>query len=623
MTLGLFVFAAAANAQTTLTNLAGEYALLGHVPGDQMGNQVAASLNGGWVVWYDNATDGDGFGISARRLNSNLSGDLSSFRVNEIGAGEQENPQVALLQEGGAAFVWQGGAVGFQDIFLRIVDANGVFQTDDVSVNTHVAQQQGNPSIVQLQNGNLLVAWASHGQDGSMQGIYARLFSSAGVPLTAEFAVNQETALNQRNPQVVSLADGRFVIAWASETVSNTGVTNGAGLGQSVGIVGRVFGVDGLSPTDEVNLSSLGNVCATPALASLSNGGFVVGWGQLDFVDATNGWDVFVRSFNSTLAPVGQPVKVNTYLLGDQIGIRLAAQEGGVFAAWTSQRQDSSHEGVFGRFLAGDGSLLGDEVRINTTTISKQMHPSIAAAGDSRFISVWSGFIGGAYSFDLFAQRFVSTDSIGQVYAPEAPYVNAIDSTHLSVTWPALAGFSVKAYEVYIDSNPTPVTTTNIHTILSDLLPGSSYSIRLLYELTDGRRSPLSNPSLARTWGPDANGDGVPDEWQIAAWGGNLSLWPATNVDSDGDGASNYAEFLAGTDPTNVHSVLRTRLSHSSQGLQFSWSTKPGFVYQVQAASTFGNWVSLGVPRFAHGTFDSIHLNAGNGSAFYRVIRLR
>ena len=81
--------------------------MAGLLPGDQVFPQIAISSSGGYLVWQDNVTDGDGLGISALRLNSNLSGTLGVFRVNEQGRGDQQNPKVALLKNGGAVFVWQ------------------------------------------------------------------------------------------------------------------------------------------------------------------------------------------------------------------------------------------------------------------------------------------------------------------------------------------------------------------------------------------------------------------------------------------------------------------------------------------------------------------------------------
>ena len=81
-----------------------EYAVAGLLPGDQVSPALSLKTSGGFLVWQDNITDGEGLGISARRLDSSLSGTLSSFRVNQQGALDQERPQVSLLNDGGAVF---------------------------------------------------------------------------------------------------------------------------------------------------------------------------------------------------------------------------------------------------------------------------------------------------------------------------------------------------------------------------------------------------------------------------------------------------------------------------------------------------------------------------------------
>ena len=62
-----------------------EYAMVGSLPGDQVFPDAAVTPAGGFVVWQDNITDGSGWGISARRLDSTLSGTLGTFRVNSRG----------------------------------------------------------------------------------------------------------------------------------------------------------------------------------------------------------------------------------------------------------------------------------------------------------------------------------------------------------------------------------------------------------------------------------------------------------------------------------------------------------------------------------------------------------
>src|SRR2546430_9520885 len=104
--------AAAVVAQNSYAPQGEEYPISGPLPGDQVFPQVAIGTNGGYLVWQDNVTDGDGWGISARRLNGSSVGVFGVFRVNEQAAGDQENVRVSLLNDRGAVVVWQGGNSG-------------------------------------------------------------------------------------------------------------------------------------------------------------------------------------------------------------------------------------------------------------------------------------------------------------------------------------------------------------------------------------------------------------------------------------------------------------------------------------------------------------------------------
>ena len=130
----------------------GEYAIAGNLPGDQVHPDLKINNSGGFLVWQDNRTDGSGLGISARRLDATLSGVLSTFRVNEIGADDQENAKISLLNGGGAAFVWQGGRFGFQHIYARFLSASNTWAGGDVHVNTATGGLHMDPAIATLAN---------------------------------------------------------------------------------------------------------------------------------------------------------------------------------------------------------------------------------------------------------------------------------------------------------------------------------------------------------------------------------------------------------------------------------------------------------------------------------------
>ena len=232
----------------------------------------------------------------------------------------------------------------------------------------------------------------------------------------------------------------------------------------------------------------------------------------------------------------------------------------------------------------------------------------------------WSSFMGGVESYDLFAQNFsVAADLT--LTAPAAPFVSKLSFNSISVTWSEQLAQPVGKYLVYVDEEAVPEeTTAGMLIIARNWAPKSTHSVQLAYRTTDGRVSPKSAPVTVTTYSADTNNDGLPDDWQTENWG---KLWPAAGADSDGDGASNAAEFLAGTDPTSADSVLSMSISPREQGLYLVWNTLPGNFYQLQVTSDFKTWQNVGTPRFAPSTEDAAPISAPGQVQYYRVIRMR
>jgi len=595
--------------------------------------QVSVTTAGGYVVWQDNTIDGHGLGIAAQKLDANFSSAFGAFRVNQRINGDQQKPQVAMLKNGGAAFVWQSGDQRSANIYARFLNSIGTFTgTNDIRVNSATNTPQTTPALTVMSNGNVFVVWSSMDLSTTnyMQDIRAQMLTTNGTLVGTNFYVNGTNAAgpsevyNQRSPAVATLANGNIVVVWVSE---NQGLSTIAFLQGTnwIHVYGRLYSSTGvpLGPEFRVN-SALYSLCANPAVSGTTDGGFTVAWSQRAVVQTPESWDVYGRRFAADGTTTNDSIRINSYLAGDQFGPRISAVGNSQLVAWTSLGQDGSWEGVFGQFLV-NGGLSGAEFQVNTTAISRQMHPAVASDGTARFLAIWSTFVGDS-SFDVHAQRFAA----GQVLAaPSAPFVLALSPYTLGVTWPELSGLPLSYYEVYQDgsASATATATTNMCTA-NGLAPGSTHWFQMAYVLAGGQRSPLSPPATNKTWGVDMNGkfgtpDGLPDDWQRLYFGTKTSDWDAPNVDSDGDGASNWQEFLAGTNPRDPESVLKTRITNSPQGRRLSWNTVPGAIYQVQASTDLQNWSSIGSLRFAAGTTDSVLLTGSQSANYYLVVRVQ
>ena len=92
---------------------------------------------------------------------------------------------------------------------------------------------------------------------------------------------------------------------------------------------------------------------------------------------------------------------------------------------------------------------------------------------------------------------------------------------------------------------------------------------------------------------PDADGDGIPDEWE-SRYGLNPGSSADRNLDSDGDGVSNYLEYIGGTDPTDPRSNLRIDLITSPGAAVVRVGALANHTYSVQYSDSLpAGWKKL------------------------------
>jgi len=118
----------------------------------------------------------------------------------------------------------------------------------------------------------------------------------------------------------------------------------------------------------------------------------------------------------------------------------------------------------------------------------------------------------------------------------------------------------------------------------------------------------------------NGDGDGLPDDYEIAV-GLQSNPPPTPETDSDGDGIPDLEEFLAGTNPANIASVLRITTSPSVDGTVVSFPSAIGRTYYLEVADqVIGPWLPVGSPLAGNGaTLSAVELEKKESTRFYRV----
>ena len=132
---------------------------------------------------------------------------------------------------------------------------------------------------------------------------------------------------------------------------------------------------------------------AEPAVARLSDGGYVVVWEDQGAADG-GGYGVYGQRYDSNDNAVGGQFRVNTATTSNQYEAQITALTGGGWVVtWRSDNQDGSGTGVYAQRYAADGSAAGGEFRVNTTITADQSEPAVLGLADGSFIVAFSELI--------------------------------------------------------------------------------------------------------------------------------------------------------------------------------------------------------------------------------------
>lgn len=588
---------------------------------DQQAPKAAFGSNGGVVIWQDLQSATGQFSIKGISLDENMVVENGVFFISDSSStGIQENASVASIASGGFAYVWQGGADARQSIYLRVQGNDNVFVTAPLAV-TSSPGYHSKPSVA-VGDSSILVVWETFsGTSETEHDVFGKFYTLDGQAESPVFLVSRKFAGGQNNPVVAYTGNDQFAVVWVDQT-TNSIQTDSSPAKHNVRLAAKtITSAQDASKTDSY-ITAASTIAANPSIYSSGDGTFEVAFSSKDLTEADASWQVSHLSVDSgTLSATLNPVAASDDNQ-DQLAPTISGSNGITSIAW--MEKDPSN-GQFDIYVSHSNE--GSSAIVNSTVFAHQMYPNVAGLGDGSSLVLWTGFNSLAAGFDIFG-KIIKPVTVAKPAAPTV-FSYPLSSSSIIGTIQIPISASASSYEVEVSSGGEVSTTsqTSPQIEVSGLAPSTLIGIRVRYQGTQGVYSDWSESIEVSSWDADNNFDGLPDDWQKAHFGDDLSVLNKQSIsafyDFDSDGASNLSEFLSGTDPTDPDSVLKVSISLVGQDLSVSWNSVPGRIYVLEGSNDLKTWSRIGSPRIATSAQDALVINSLQQATYFRVVKTR
>ncbi len=511
--------------------------------GRQDSPAVATDADGNHVVAWVSYAAGAAGDVMAQLFDKTGQTIGREFTVNSFATGSQIDPDVAMDSYGNFVVVWSGqGGDDQSGVFARVYDKYGRTVATDFRVNQFTQNVQDMPAVAMDADGDFVVTWTSYGQDGDMDGIYARRFNLQGLALDNEFLVNTTWQYRQEDSDVAMDDAGNFVVAWRSDQQD----------GNSWGIYGQRFAATGATLGGEFRANTYAlDDQIDPAVAMDADGDFIVAWSSMG--QDGSGYGIYARRYNPAgTAKDASEFRVNQTTLNWQVTPDVGMTANGDFVVTWSSFQDvpdpnslTMDYGIYARMFNANGSdyttttgqTLG-EFRVNAILDGNQVTPAIGVSSAGRFAVAWAGPDGNdmgifARVIDPAAQSSTSTaqgPTIGGVVVSQAQGVmtwNAADDDGVASSYITIDG-------VNYNGNPSPASPSSVNfwTLIGNLSSGPhDYTITAVDKA--GNSSQLTG-SFTLTGG-STTGAGPGIGGVVVSQAQGVMTWNATDGDGVGD----------------------------------------------------------------------------------------
>jgi hypothetical protein len=232
---------------------------------------------------------------------------------------------------------------------------------------------------------------------------------SAGISLATSGgplpASDPNTGGDQSYPALAALSDGGWVVVWQ---VYNADL-------ESFDVRMQRFDASGAASGGVVQVNEPGDaVNYLPSVQATADGGWTVSWLAYESLEGDDyAWGLFSRSFDAQGQASGAPAAGGARLWSSDLSL-----PGGELLRVYA---DTAPEGgdwfeIFQQRFDSAGAPVGEPVQVNTFTPGYQAHAAVGGLKDGGWVVVWSSTDQDGSDFGVFQRRF---DADGRAVGPE------------------------------------------------------------------------------------------------------------------------------------------------------------------------------------------------------------
>ena len=346
---------------------------------------------------------------------------LADTQISTWTANDQINPKVSFLSDGNFVVVWQSyleRGNGWS-IYGQIFYNNGAKKGNEFSISNYTIFDQTNPNFAASSSGKFMVVWQEN--DGN---IFGKIFINDGVKWSGQFQINTIINIYQKNPSITALKNNNFVVTWEDSSEAYL----------------QIITHDGNKLSQQLNIASLISPWASwPSTTSLANGNFIVTYRRAP--------NVYAQVFYENGTMLKPEFLVNTHINHDTIPSISSISTSNFMIVWSSSNQDiigSNDWGIYGQSFTSSSEKIGNEFRVNTYIISDQINPSITSLVNDNYIVTWESNNQDGNGYGIYGQILdITGNKIGNEFKVNAyannnqlnPSVSSLINTNFVVVW--------------------------------------------------------------------------------------------------------------------------------------------------------------------------------------------